>query len=39
MELIYQIIDTVAASPVDEKDSSPSPKPQPDKAVVVRKSS
>ncbi|MEK9609400.1 MAG: transcription termination factor Rho [Flavobacteriaceae bacterium] len=37
MELIYQIIDTVAASPVDEKDSSPSPKPQPDKAVVVRK--
>jgi transcription termination factor Rho len=33
MELIYQIIDTVAASPVDEKDSSPSPKPQPDKAV------
>ena len=37
MELIYQIIDTVAASPVDEKDSSPSPKPQPDKAVGVRK--
>ena len=37
MELIYQIIDTVAASPVDEKDSSPSPNPQPDKAVGVRK--
>ena len=37
MELIYQIIDTVAASAVDEKDSSPSPKPQPDKAVGVRK--
>ena len=37
MELIYQIIDTVAASPVDEKDSSPSPKPQPDKSVGVRK--
>ena len=37
MELIYQIIDTVAASPVDEKDSSPSPKPQSDKAVGVRK--
>ena len=37
MELIYQIIDTVAASPVDEKDSSPSPKPQPDKVVGVRK--
>ena len=37
MELIYQIIDTVAASPVDEKDSSPSPKPQPDKSVGERK--
>jgi len=36
MELIYQIIDTFAASPVDEKNSSPPPKIQSEKATGER---